>query len=60
MEATVESENGDYREYFVNLREAIRGNAPLAVKPEEARNVIRVIELAFQSSNEQRTVKFEL
>ena len=60
MEATVESENGDYREYFVNLREAIRGNAPLAVKPEEARNVIRGIELAFQSSNEQRTVKFEL
>ena len=59
MEAFVESENGDYREYFINLRDAIHGKAILAVKPEEARNVIRVIELAFQSSKEKRTIDFE-
>ena len=58
MEATVESENGDYREFFINLRDAIHGKAQLAVKPEEARNVIRIIELAFESSRERRTVDF--
>ncbi|NLO70303.1 MAG: Gfo/Idh/MocA family oxidoreductase [Porphyromonadaceae bacterium] len=58
ISSTVESENGDYREYFINLRDTILGKTELAVKPEEARNVIRVIELAFQSSNEGRTVEF--
>jgi len=33
------------------------GKAELAVKPEEARNVIRIIELAFQSSKEKRTLE---
>lgn len=58
INSVVESENGDYRDYFINLREAILGKAELAVKPEEARNVIRVIELAFQSSEEGRTIPF--
>ncbi|KUK78411.1 MAG: Oxidoreductase family protein [Proteiniphilum acetatigenes] len=52
----LESEPGDYRDYFINLRDAINGKATLAVKPEEARNVIRIIELAFQSSREKRTI----
>ncbi len=60
MEAAIESENGDYRDYFINLRDAIHGKAELAVKPEEARNVIRVIELAFQSNKEKRTIEFSL
>jgi predicted dehydrogenase len=57
IQGKVESENGDYREYFINLRDAIWGKAELAVKPEEARNVIRIIELAFQSSEEKRTLE---
>lgn len=57
IQGKVESENGDYREYFINLRDAILGKAELAVKPEEARNVIRIIELAFQSSKEKRTLE---
>ena len=56
MESIVESENGDYREYFYNLRDTILGKARLAVTPEEARNVIRIIELAFQSNLEKRTI----
>ena len=52
----IESENGDYRDYFINLRDAIWGKAEIAVKPEEARNVIKIIELAFQSSKERRTI----
>ena len=55
INSVIESENGDYREYFINLRDAILGKAELAVKPEEARNVIRVIELAFQSSKKRKT-----
>ena len=58
MEAIVESENGDYRDYFINLRDTIHGKSELAVKPKEARNVIRVIELAFQRSKEGKTIKF--
>lgn len=57
IDAVVESENGDYREYFINLHDAILGNAELSVKPEEARNVIRIIELAFQSATEKRTIE---
>ena len=57
FQGKVESEQGDYREYFINLRDAINGKAELAVKPEEARDVMRIIELAFQSSQERRTVE---
>ncbi|MDO5664734.1 MAG: oxidoreductase [Bacteroidia bacterium] len=56
IQGKVESEHGDYREYFVNLRDAILGKAEIAVKPEEARNVMMIIELAFQSNAEKRTV----
>ncbi|HLW08932.1 MAG TPA: oxidoreductase [Fermentimonas sp.] len=52
----IESELGDYKEYFINLRDAINGEAEIAVKPEEARNVMKIIELAFQSSKEGRTI----
>jgi len=53
----LESEQGDYRDYFANLRDAIWGKAEIAVKPEEARDVIRIIELAFRSSEERRTIE---
>lgn len=56
IQGKVESEHGDYREYFINLRDAICGRAEIAVKPEEARNVMKIIELAFQSSTERRTI----
>ena len=52
----VESEHGDYRDYFVNLRDAIHGKTVLAVKPEEARDVMRIIERAIQSNEEKRTI----
>ena len=57
IQGVVESEQGDYRDYFINLRDAIRGETELAVKPEEARDVIKIIEAAFQSNNEKRTVE---
>lgn len=50
---------GSYLEFYENLYEAIREGAPLAVDPQEARNVIRIIEAAYLSSKEKRVVKLE-
>ena len=47
---------GDYPAYYTNLYRAITGQEELAVKPEQSRNVIRLIELAEQSSQEGRVV----
>jgi scyllo-inositol 2-dehydrogenase (NADP+) len=46
----------DYRDLYANLRDAILGKAALAVTPEWALDVMRLLELARQSSNERRTV----
>ena len=56
----VKTEPGDYRGFYANVRDAILGVAPLAVTPEDGFRVIRLLELARQSSAEARTlmVKF--
>lgn len=54
----VQSEPGNYRGFYENVYKAIRGEEELVVKPEQARNTIRVIELAMQSSEEKRTLSF--
>lgn len=54
----IESETGDYRKFYENIYKAITENAELEVKPEQAREVIRVIELAMKSSLEKRVVSF--
>jgi scyllo-inositol 2-dehydrogenase (NADP+) len=51
---------GAYQAYFQNVYEAITGTSELAVKPEQARMAIRLIELGIQSSTEQRTVAVTL
>lgn len=55
----LESEPGDYREYYVNVYQAITEGAALAVTAQQARNTIRLIELARQSSAEKCTIVFE-
>ena len=52
----VESERGDNRGFYRNLYEAIVTGAELAVQPEQARNVIYVIQMAEKSWDERRTV----
>ena len=54
----VKSEKGNYVGFYENVCKAILGEEELAVKPEEARNTIRVIELAMQSNKEKRTIKY--
>jgi len=46
----VETEPGDYRNFYLNVRDAIRGTAALAVTPEAAFQTIRLLELARESS----------
>ncbi|MDP4145649.1 MAG: Gfo/Idh/MocA family oxidoreductase [Bacillota bacterium] len=58
IKGTIESEPGDYREFYRNVYEAIIGNEPLKVTPVQARNTIRIIELAEQSSAERHWVRF--
>jgi predicted dehydrogenase len=54
----VETLAGRYQDFYRNVADSIRGRAGLAVEPEEARDAIRVIELALRSSAEQRAVPF--
>ncbi|MCM3781841.1 oxidoreductase [Neobacillus mesonae] len=49
---------GNYGSYYRNIFETIQGMSELAVKPEQARMAIRVIELARQSYSEQRRIPF--
>jgi predicted dehydrogenase len=56
---TVKTEPGDYRGYYANVRDAINGTGELAVTPEDGYRVIRLLELARQSSAEGRTLQVQ-
>lgn len=49
----VESTPGDYRIFYQNMYNVLMGHAELLVKPEQARDVIKIIELAIQSNAEK-------
>ncbi|WP_257668022.1 oxidoreductase [Parapedobacter tibetensis] len=52
----IPSEQGNYPAFYQNIYETIVDKQELAVKPAQARNVIRIIELAEKSWDERRTV----
>lgn len=56
----VASEKGDYPAFYKNVYQAINGQSEMQVKPEQARDVIRIIELAQQSWDERRTIDLRL
>jgi len=58
IERTIPTEAGDYCEYYENVRDAILGKAALAVTPQGALNVMRVLELAQKSSHERRVIQY--
>jgi predicted dehydrogenase len=55
----VKTELGDYRRYYANVRDAINGVAKLAVTPEDGYRVIRLLEMARESSAAGKTLKVE-
>lgn len=56
VEGRVETIAGCYQAFYQNIVDAIAGRAELEVKPEEARDTIRIIELALRSSEQKRTL----
>ena len=48
---------GDYRDYYRAMREAILGNAALPVTPQEALQVMAMLECGMQSSTQRREVE---
>ncbi|HLX90032.1 MAG TPA: Gfo/Idh/MocA family oxidoreductase [Puia sp.] len=59
VNGTVESIPGDYRIYYKNIYDSIVTQVPLQVTAQQARQVIRIIELAFRSSEEKKTIPYE-
>lgn len=57
-ERAIPTHAGDYRGYYENIRDAILAKADLAVTPQQALSVMRIIELAWQSSRERRVVAY--
>jgi scyllo-inositol 2-dehydrogenase (NADP+) len=55
--ARIRTELGDYRLYYANVRDAINGTAELLVKPEDGFRVIRLLEMARESSSSGRTLR---
>jgi predicted dehydrogenase len=47
---------GDYRDFYANVRDAMLGKAKLAVTPEWALDVMRILELARESSEKRCTI----
>ena len=54
----VATEAGDYRRYYENVRDAILSGAPPDVTPRQALTVMRLLELARESSRQRRTLEF--
>lgn len=54
----VESEKGDYRKFYENVYRTLLGEEDLKVTPIQARNTIRIIELAMESSKGKCTLQF--
>ncbi|HVI39556.1 MAG TPA: Gfo/Idh/MocA family oxidoreductase [Anaerovoracaceae bacterium] len=57
INGTVTSEAGDYREYYKNLHDAITQGSDLIVTPQQAANVIKIIEHAIKSNEMKRTLE---
>jgi predicted dehydrogenase len=53
----IDSEQGNYDDYYSGIYEAIRNNKPLPVTAEEGKDVIQVIQTAIESSKVQCVVK---
>ncbi|KAJ53436.1 putative dehydrogenase [Clostridium tetanomorphum] len=56
----IESELGDYRSFYHNVYKVLIGEEDLEVTPMQARNTIRIIELAMESSRRKCTISFNL
>jgi scyllo-inositol 2-dehydrogenase (NADP+) len=56
---TIPSEIGTGQDFYQNLAAVLRGEKELIVQPEQARDVIRILEAAEQSWEEQRVISLK-
>jgi len=54
----IQTERGDYRGYYVNIRDVIENKAPLEVTPRQFLRTQRALVLAHKSSREKRVVQW--
>ena len=59
MEGPLPTKPGDYLSYYSNVFDAIRKGAPLQVTPQQARDVVRIIEAAYESSHRGQVVQLK-
>jgi scyllo-inositol 2-dehydrogenase (NADP+) len=59
VERQVKTELGDYRGFYANVRDAVLGTAPLAVTAEDGYRVIKLLEMARESSAKGCRLKVE-
>jgi scyllo-inositol 2-dehydrogenase (NADP+) len=59
VERQVKTEPGDYREFYANVRDAVLGKADLAVTAEDGYRVVKLLEMARESSAKGCTLKVE-
>ncbi len=59
IDGSIETEAGNYMGFYDNVYDVLRNNGTMLVKPEEARNVIRIIELAFESRRINQAVNID-
>ena len=57
FDGSIETEAGNYMAFYENVYNVLDQNAEIAVKSEEARNVIRIIELAIESNAKKEMIK---
>lgn len=57
VEGNIETIPGNYLNFYQNVYEAIREGKPLAVTPEESRDVIKLIEACYESSQLHKAIK---
>jgi scyllo-inositol 2-dehydrogenase (NADP+) len=57
VESRIETLPGNYLLYYDNVFHAIREGQPVAVKPEESMNVIRVIEACYESNRQKKAIQ---
>lgn len=54
----VETIPGNYHGFYDNIFDVLRNDAEMTVTPQQARDVIRIIEYAFQSSETKRIISY--
>ncbi len=59
VEMTLESVRGDWRQYYRNIAKVLNEGAELAVKPEEAREVVRMVEASLKSAETGQPVNVD-